>query len=277
MPKHEGNIMTTAPTFSAPIQDIPRDRWGRPLITPPDGGKPEPYTRISTLCKALDTEDGLKLWFGRMTALGVARNPALLAQASTLTKEPDDKKQLNALVDSAMNIAGAYDARELGTALHRLTELADTGGDLTNMQPAQQADLDAYMEATAKLTVVAVERFVVVDQVKAAGSFDRLYQLPDGRVVIGDLKTGSSAADFPLPIAVQTGLYANGSLYDHATNTRTPLTGVSTDVALLVHLPAGTGTCTLHLLDIRGALAAAQVAVGIREWRKAKLATPYQP
>ena len=264
-------------TFTAPTLEIPRDRWGRPLITPEGGGKPEPYTRISTLCKALDTEDGLKLWYGRMTALGVARNPALLAQASTLTKNPDDKKQLNTLVDSAMNIAGAYDARELGTALHRLTEIADTEGDLSNMQPAQQQDLDAYIEATKHLTVLAVEKFVVVDQVKAAGNFDRLYQLPDGRIVIGDLKTGSSAADFPLPIAVQTGLYANGSLYDHTTNTRTPLTGVSTDVALLVHLPAGTGTCTLHLLDIRGALAAAQVAVSIREWRKQKLATPYNP
>ena len=36
-------------------ETIERDKWDRPLITPPDGGKPVGYTRASTLAKALDT------------------------------------------------------------------------------------------------------------------------------------------------------------------------------------------------------------------------------
>jgi hypothetical protein len=277
MPKHEGNIMTTAPTFSAPTKTIERDGLGRPKIIPTDGGPAKGYQRISNFSKALDDGYGLPPWYGRMTALGVARNAALLAQASVLTKSKEDKPKLNALVESAMNIAGAYDNRELGTALHRLAETADLGGDLSGVLPALMPDLDAYMEATSQLKVLAVEQFVVVDEFKVAGTFDRLYQLPDGRVVVGDLKTGHDAPKYPLSIAVQCGLYANGSLYDPETANRIPLTGVSTDVALLVHLPAGTGTCDLYLLDIRGAMAAAQVAQGIAAWRKKKLATPYNP
>jgi hypothetical protein len=35
--------------FTRPATEIPRDRWGRPLIEPPDGGKPIGYTRVSSL------------------------------------------------------------------------------------------------------------------------------------------------------------------------------------------------------------------------------------
>ena len=38
-----------------PMNEIPRDRWDRPLIIPPNGGQPVAYTRVSTLAKALTT------------------------------------------------------------------------------------------------------------------------------------------------------------------------------------------------------------------------------
>ena len=53
--------------------EIPRDRWGRPLITPVGGGKPEPYTRVSTLAKTLDDKTALSKWMCRQTAIGLAR------------------------------------------------------------------------------------------------------------------------------------------------------------------------------------------------------------
>lgn len=275
----------TTPAFTAPAAPedglptgIQRDRWGRPLITPADGGKPIPYTRISTLCKALSDGSSLNLWYGRMTALGVARRSDLHAQAAVLTPEDEDKDELNKLVQQAMEAAGSTKARNLGTAIHRLTEIADrSDGDLSNIPAHMLNDLDAYMQATADFEVVAAEQFVVVDQVKAAGTFDRLLRCPDGKIRIADIKTGSQTHKYPLDVAVQCGLYANGLLYDADTNTRTPLEGVDTETALLIHLPAGTSTCNLYLLDIRGAMAAAQVAVTIRDWRKQKLATPYKP
>lgn len=61
--------MTRSRTVTMTLLDDPqstptiqRDRWGRPLITPPDGGKPKPYTRASTLAKALDDNQGLIDW-----------------------------------------------------------------------------------------------------------------------------------------------------------------------------------------------------------------------
>jgi hypothetical protein len=257
---------------------VGRDRWGRPLIVPEGGGKPVPYTRISTLCKALDDSNGLTGWYGRMTALGVARRPDLQAQASVLTAEDDDKDELNQLVEEAMTAAGSTKARNLGNALHRLTHLADTtDADLTGIAPEMLADLDAYMQATADLEVVDAERFVVVDSVRAAGSYDRQMRCPDGKVKIADIKTGLKANQFPLPIAVQCGLYANGQHYDPDTGERLPMDDVDLESALLIHLPAGTGTCNIYNLDIRGAMSAAHVANTIRDWRKAKLLTPYKP
>jgi hypothetical protein len=269
----------SSPNATGPIPaEIERDRWGRPLIVPPEGGKAKAYTRISTLCKALDDSNGLLKWYGRMTALGVARRPDLLAQAAVLTGAEEDKRDLNALVDEAMEAAGSTQAANLGTALHRLTEIADRrDGDLSKIPPHLLADLDAYMQATANFDVVAAERFVVVDEVQAAGTFDRLMRCPDGKVRVADIKTGKDTHKYALTVAVQCGLYANGSIYDPATHKRTPLDGVDKETALLIHLPAGTGTCQLYLLDITSAMSASKVAVAIRDWRKSSIAIPYNP
>lgn len=262
---------------------IKRDQWGRPLIIPPGGGKPKGYTRISTLCKALDdgSNPGLPKWYGRMTALGVARRPDLQAQAAVLTSADEDKEELDKLVEEAMAAAGSTRARNLGTAFHRLAEIADKpGGDLSNIPPAMLVDLDAYMQATASLEVIGAEEFVVVDQVEAAGTFDRLVRLPDGRIVIADIKTGRDTHKFPLNVAVQCGLYANGQRYNPTTGERSPIIeGIDLETALLIHLPAGSGQCTVYELDTRSALAAAQVAVTIRKWRSdgRKLLRPFKP
>jgi hypothetical protein len=48
--------MTEAPVF-APIDDklLKRDRWGRPMIEPPGGGKAVGYTRVSRSPKCWTT------------------------------------------------------------------------------------------------------------------------------------------------------------------------------------------------------------------------------
>lgn len=278
----------TQPVFTAPADpkqedtyvpaNVPRDAAGRPKILQPGGGKPVPYTRISTLCKALDDPFGLPPWYGRMTALGIARRPDLLAYAATLTSSPADKAELNKLVDEAMEAAGSSTARNMGSALHRLTEKADsTSEDLTGTPPQMLADLDAYMQATAALEVVAVERFVVVDEVQAAGTFDRLFRCPDGKIRVGDIKTGKDADRYASSTAVQCGLYANGSLYDATTGSRVPLTGVDTETAILIHLKPGQQECNLYLLDIRGAMDAARLAIAVRDFRKQTFTSPYTP
>ena len=74
----------------APATELTRDRWGRPLIVPPEGGKPVGYTRVSTLAKALDDLNNLMAWKARKTAEGLVRRPDLLTLVSGAIANGDD-------------------------------------------------------------------------------------------------------------------------------------------------------------------------------------------
>ena len=264
-------------TFNQLGEDIARDRWGRPLIVPEGGGKPIPYTRISTLAKALDSKEGLMSWKQRMVALGIGKRPDL-AQLAAVT-DPSDKRKMKELVDAAMAAAESDKAANVGTTLHSLTEQLDRG-TLESIPAQHMEDISAYEQATKGLEMKAAELFVVNDAVQAAGTFDRLVQLPDGRVVIADLKTGQTEPTYPHGVTTQCAIYARSHLYNIAESARTaylPDLGVSTDVGLLIHLPAGKGTCDLYLLDLNVGWQLAQTAVAVREVYKGKPLTTYTP
>ena len=257
-------------TFNQLGEDVARDGWGRPLIVPADGGKPIAYTRISTLAKALDSKEGLMNWKQRMVALGIGKRPDL-AELAAVT-DPADKRKLQELVDAAMAAAESDKAANVGTTLHALAEAFDKD-TLDQVPEVHYRDLDAYEQATKPLVMKAAELFVVNDHVQAAGTFDRLAQLPDGRTVIADLKTGQTEPKYPHGVTTQCAIYAHSHLYDIAANTRTaylPDLGVSTDVGLLIHLPAGKGTCDLYLLDLNVGWSLAQTAVAVRDVYKSK-------
>ncbi len=258
-----------------------RDRWGRPLIVPPGGGKPIGYTRTTTVAKTLDDEGALTKWAQRMTAAGLVRRPDLLALiASRLTPGGDipegAKNDVNDLCDQAKEAAAASAAANMGTALHAMTELADAGAPLANIPPALAPDLAAYRLATGPLEHLAIENFVVLDDWKVAGTFDRLVRMPDGRTLIADLKTGQDLAYSWRSISVQLAIYAHGVLYDDGH--RTPLPAdVDLTTALVIHLPVGKATCTLHELDIAAGWEAFQHSMWAREWRQRRdLARPIQ-
>ncbi len=264
-------------TFASDAPDVERDRWGRPLIVPADGGTPIPYTRISTLAKTLDSKEGLMEWKQRMVALGIGKRPDL-AQLAAVTPA-DDKRKLRELIDAAMAAAESDKAANTGTVLHSLTEAFDRG-TLDNIPDVHYRDLDAYEQATKGLVMRAIEGFVVNDHLQAAGTFDRLVQLPDGRVVIADLKTGQTENKYPHGVVTQCAIYARSHIYDIPTNTRTgylPDLGVSTDVGLLIHLPAGKGECSLYLLDLQVGWMLAQTAVAVRGVYKKMPLERYEP
>ena len=50
------------PELVGPGKHVQRDRWGRPLITPPRGGKPVPYTRCTTYVDVLESTWNLMAW-----------------------------------------------------------------------------------------------------------------------------------------------------------------------------------------------------------------------
>lgn len=259
--------------FDAPAQaggwggntEIDRDRYGRPLVIPPDGSKPVAYTRATTYVDALESKEGLMRWKARMTALGLAARPDLtLAVQST---NPDDKRALDAVVEQALDAAKASAAATTGTALHQLTERVDGGGTLDGLAlpDEHRASLDAYRRATEHLEWAAIEQFRVQDDLRIGGTADRVAVI-DGASVICDIKTGS--IDYPGTFAMQLAVYAHSQVYDPATGTRhsdTP--AMNLERGLIIHLPAGGGTCTLHWIDLEAGWEAVELAGRVRAWR----------
>lgn len=261
-----------------------RDRWGRPLVIPPKGGDPVPYVRASKLAKSLDDLHNIMKWQNRLVLMGIGRRPDLPLRVSGVLAVHSDldsleaKRELNKIAESAMEAGGGSVKAETGTALHALTEAADMGKPLPPLSDEIRDRIEEYQVETSQLEVVDIETFVVNDAVKAAGTFDRLYRLPDGRVVVGDLKTGSSDPDYPLGVTIQTAIYAHGHRYDPETGERSELhPDLDPSVGILVHMPQGGKGTTLYQLDLKKGWRAAKVAaqVGdIRKWKKQDLREP---
>lgn len=256
---------------------IPRDQYGRPLIKQAKG-RDLPYTRCSTAAKALSDTGGLTKWKQRQQMIGTVMMPSLLQGVDIR-----DNASLDQAIENAYEVAGANESAKIGTTIHSLTEWVDNGIDF---DPADYGDfaffVEEYRRLTEKVEMLAMEQFVVNDELKVAGTFDRLVRLHDGRVVIGDIKTGKSAADSPHEAAVQMAIYGRSMHYDPETGERSPIVSpegepIDTSRSLLIHLPSNRTQAGLYLLDTDAAWEAALLAVKVRQWRSRKIRTPYFP
>lgn len=259
------------------------------------------WTRATTVASTLADRYGLEKWAQRNTVLGLGAREDLYALAASCTA--DDKDQLNRIAEQAQEAAKARSGANLGTALHRLTERIDSGELKPDDVPTQwQPDVHAYVQALLERQVTIhreyIERIVVLPSLKVAGTLDRLATI-DGRFVVADLKTGTSAIDYPHDIAVQLALYANAThmwkgaadditrdrwgrymLPDPDTNPDVyePMPDVDTETAVVFHLPVGEATCSLHRIDLVAGWEAVQHSMWARDWRKRKdLTSPYEP
>ncbi|WP_411120617.1 hypothetical protein [Streptomyces sp. x-19] len=283
---------------------VPRDGWGRPIVVPKGGGRPRSLTRTTTFIDCIEDKSALSDWRQRMTLVGAARRPALLDVVRQLSPEDaQDKRRLNTLAEQAVDLAGANAKREKGTHLHTLSEYVDRGDELpAGTALSDVADMAAYKMATVDFDVVAVEQFVVIDELGAAGTFDRMLRYsgpgPDGGHIeglfIGDLKTGSVQYS-GLKMAAQLAVYSRGELYDHtlcpvndgdkkalaawkkadvpaalASAAYASIPAVNKDWGIIIHLPAGEAHCTLYWADLRLGWEAARLALDIRRMRSVK-------
>lgn len=263
-------------TIVTPQPTVARDRWGRPMVIPPKGGKPVAYTRCTSYIDVLDDRFALEQWKQRMVALGLAARPDLLLSVSA---HKDDKKALNKVIDDAREAAAASAAATTGTALHALTELVDRGQELPPLPPGPKRSLEVYREATAELKAAHIETFCVLDSYKIGGTPDRIVRHGKGRYV-ADIKTGNIEWG-ALKIAMQLAIYARSNTYDPATHAR-GIHEADTRRGLVIHLPAvddpAEARCDLHWFDLDAGWEAVQVARRVREQRRLKfadLATPF--
>lgn len=257
-----------------------RDRWGRYLLPDPETGEERPWTRATTVANTLADRYGLEQWAKRNVVLGIAAREDLYALA--VSCKPEDKKQLNDIVEAAEEAAKARSGANLGTALHRITERVDRGEDL-DIPDAWRADIDAYCQTLVDnhLTVHPdyMERVVVLPEYGIAGTLDRLLYpgvTPDGPKIVADLKTGKDVVRYGMTeIAIQLAIYANATHMWNGDGYE-PMPHVYTDRAIVIHLPVGEGTCTLHEVNIKEGYRALRAAMWVREWRKRNdLSTPY--
>ena len=251
-------------TVTSITPEIPRDRWSRPLVVPPNGGKGVPYTRCTTFVKVIEDTYNLGRWMNRMTALGLSERPDLLLAVGA---HRDDKTKLNKICEDAQEAAKAHAAATTGTALHALTERIDRGQDVGVVPDAYLADLRAYEEATKDLTATHIEQFCVLDNLQIGGTPDRVVKY-QGKRYIADVKTGTIEYG-ALAIAMQLAVYARSNTYDHTTGQR-GLHDADLQRGIVIHLPAGTGTCELKWVDLEQGWNAVRVARDVREKRKLK-------
>ena len=247
--------------------DIPRDRYGRPLIKVEGVDKRLPYQRCTTFVGVLENTYNLMLWKQRQTALGMGMRPDLVLAAAAC--RPDDKKRLGEIADKATEHAGGSTAATTGTALHSLTERIDRGEPLGAVPAEAAADIAAYQKAMTGTTIHAIEQFRVFDDWRIAGTADRIITY-HGNTYIADLKTGSIeyAAN---KIAMQLAMYARSVPYNIETDQReTQTPNLNLGRALIIHLPAGTAECRLVWVDIEKGWRGCQIAKTVWDQRAVK-------
>ena len=214
----------------APSADVPntilRDQWKRPLIVTSDGSV-QAYTRASTIGGVLEDQNGIGIWKQRQVAWAMGHNRALRMRAAAIpdTTSSENKELLKSVALDALDFADSNAAAHVGTALHALTERVDLGMPIPDIED-DQAAIDAYIEATrGKFLFHGTEQFVVCDEHKVAGTFDRIAAplgdmttptglvIPAGSRMVWDLKTSGSDDYFGIKFAAQLAAYATGVRY----------------------------------------------------------------
>lgn len=253
----------TTELFDTPGPAIPRDRWKRPLIVPPEGGKPKAYTRCTRFVDCLEDKYHLELWKLRMCAIGLADRPDLLLSVSA---HRDDKNALNDITERAREAAESSAASTTGTAVHLLCERVDRGRPLGTVPDTARADVEAYQRATAAFENVYIEQFTVHDRLKIGGTPDRVVHWDDTHY-IADLKTGADIEFGALKIAMQLAVYSRSVPYVAPGERRPYPFHVDQERAIVIHLPAGTATPALYFVDIDTGWKAVEVAAQVRGFR----------
>jgi hypothetical protein len=270
-----------------------RDRWGRALVVPPDGGKPIGYTRVTTVAKALDDGGGLIPWKATLAMTGLMRRPGLRGRFEALmTANPDlgpwygsidSKNESKKLVEECAEAGGSGDRADLGTALHSMFEQYDRGESVIPPQASTAADLDAYIDTTRGAGITFdpdyIETMVVLDEWQVSGSPDRLVTYVPGfdLPLVSDLKTGADLQYSWQSICTQLATYAHANnvyIQGEASNglqdQRLPMPAVDQDYALVIHSPAGEARCDLWIIDIAAGWEAFELSMKTRLWRSRK-------
>lgn len=192
---------------------------GRYLLRLPGEPKVKQRTRMTTFIKAVDDAQNLIPWSMVMALQGVfgpspagialrAQFAALLARSSNPYYDSETSKaEAKQIAEAAKEAGGGGARRDVGTALHDMTEAVITGKSTIDQvdaewRPKVSAILHALDAAGWDVVVELCERAVHNATYDVVGRFDLMLRarhditvsdtisIPAGTMVIGDLKTG---------------------------------------------------------------------------------------
>ena len=253
--------------------DFPRDRWGRPLIVPPDGGKPVGHTRYSNASGAIEDRFNLDMWARRGGGYGMATSPGLVARMLALGGHPstwdnEQRKAANKIMEDALDASKAGQAAEIGTAIHKIILEHWLRGDEIDPGP-YRADVEAFMTAITQAgwDIETTEQKMVTDAPRLAGTADMIVKAGRTRH-IADLKTGRTVNYATLSHGAQLAAASRGQFYDLDLQQRVKTPRINQNVGYIVHLPAGEGRCEIHELDLNEGWQAVIMNEAVRTIRK---------
>lgn len=285
-------MSTDVDIFMEPEPEVKRDRWGRYILANPFTGNERPHTRVTTFARAILDSYALSQWEKRMVVKGMSLRPDLVDAAHSLEvsgpKKESDRYKLDKLVEQAKDASGGNTAARRGTSIHSFSEKIDAGQiTLEEVPDRQRPDLIAYqgcMKARG-LTIVPelLERIVCLPQYEVAGRLDKVVLESDGTPVVADVKSGQdlSHKNKKLEIAIQLACYTRGINTSGVWNLKDqcwePVPRVREDYALVIHIPAGSGSYEIFTIDLLEGWKAVQLCADVRDRRKdpPKLA-PYE-
>lgn len=226
-----------------------RDSVGRYRLTHPETKKVSTFSRATTIAKSVrpGADEGLGDWKDRMMLFGLAQNPDLMEglEADLIGTEDEWKlsRAARKIAEDSRIAAGSADGREFGTALHAWTEAIDHGNKTFADVPDQMRQhvasyIAALVQAQVEVIPEYVERIVYCPITDTVGTVDRIYRLPDGRLVIGDIKTSSNIDYAWAEIVAQLAQYANAS-HMLSTDGRTwePMPKVDPSIGVIASIP----------------------------------------
>lgn len=252
-----------------------RDNYNRAMLLDPNGNR-VPYTRVSTIAKALDDKDSLINYNQRLTAVGLTRRKDIHDIIQLMTDpEGDDKSELRRLVNDAADAGGAGVKANQGTARHKASERIDAGESPTSfvMPDDIRWDIDAYLTELDRVGLRPLPQLCETHGViegfdynglGVSGTFDKA--LGDGSdIFCADMKTGQQVKYAMLAWSIQVAMYANfEARYDVRTDTRHPMPDLRKDVGFIIWLPAGQRRCKIIEIDLANGFRYAQLAAQIR-------------
>lgn len=247
---------------------------GRYALPDPATGAPSKFTRVTTGAKTLDDTSGLDTWKTGNVVLGLKDNPELLESLDLFAEPADVRRQVRDIANKAQDAAGAREAAELGEAIHAWTEAVERDGLAVDdvppeFQPYVRAYVDALQDAGVSTVPGMVERIVYNSETGWVGTLDRMYELADGTVVIGDVKTSKVLRYGILAFSVQLAAYADADYILSADGSKwEPMPPVSNAFAVIAHVPSNRpGHCELVTVDLEAGRYALGLAQAVHEVR----------